>query len=71
MVTTPEDTPITVPDDDPTVAIPVLPLVQIPPLTELVKTPDEPAQIAIGPGVIATGPVFTVTEAVATQVPIE
>ena len=66
----PAEIPITTPVE-PTVATAVLLLLQTPPPTELNKEPDEPAQIANGPGVIAAGAELTVTDAVETHVPNE
>ena len=62
----PLDTPLTVPDDDPTVAIAVLLLVQTPPVGDEDNVVVDPVHTESVPD-IAEGAVFTVTALVAKQ----
>ena len=55
----PPATPVTVPEDEPTVAVPVLLLLQVPPDVELVRVDVAPAQNTSVPP-IAAGLGFTV-----------
>jgi hypothetical protein len=64
----PAETPVTKPDAAFTVAIPVLLLVQVPPLVLLLKVDVRPAQIVVVP-VLALTAAFTVTTAVRAHVP--
>jgi hypothetical protein len=70
MVTAPDYTPVTTPEV-PTVAIPVAPLLHVPPPVASDKPTVPPTQILTAPGgVIAAGLAFTVTVAVTKHVPI-
>ena len=62
-------TPVTTPDPDPTVAIPVLPLVHVPPAGVEFNVVVVPEQTVAVP-VIAVGAVLTVTVCIAWQLPI-
>jgi hypothetical protein len=55
--------PPTTPVAEPIVAMPVLLLLQVPPVVALVSVIDEPAQTALPPD-IADGAWFTITKAV-------
>ena len=62
MVAMPKDTPVTIPDTAPTVAIAVLPLVHTPPETELLKGTVEPLHTSILPDIAgSTGTAKTVS----------
>jgi len=60
IVAVPAPTPVAVPVDEPIVATPLLLLLQVPPLTELVRVELLPTQADIVPP-IAAGDVFTET----------
>lgn len=64
IVAVPPATPVTIPDADPTVATDVLPLVHVPPLTELESVVLRPAHTMGMPAIVA-GPGTTVTTVVA------
>ena len=66
MVEVPEDTPVTIPVEEPIVAMPVLPLVQVPLAVASLKVVVNPAQTTAVP-VIDDGNGFTVTTTVAIQ----
>ena len=62
MVAVPGATPVTIPDEAPTVAIPVLPLDQVPPEVAFDKVVFPPTQSSIVPEMAVGGGVtFTVT----------
>ena len=65
----PEPVPVTMPVP-PTVAMPVLALLQTPPLVASEKLIVLPMQVIPAAGVIATGAEFTVTTSVAEQAPM-
>ena len=70
MLTTPDETPVTVPDV-PTVAIPVDELLHVPPGDPSASATVAPTQTSTGPpGVIPTGDTFTVTGAPTAQEPM-
>lgn len=58
MVVVPADAPVTTPDEEPTVAIPVLPLVHVPPDGELLYVVVEPIHTDVVPE-IDPGLLFT------------
>ena len=62
----PDNTPVIIPVEEPAVAIPVLPLVHVPPLVASLKVVVKPAQTAAVP-VIDDGNGLTVTTTVAIQ----
>ena len=66
MAEVPRLPPVTTPVSEPMVAIPVLPLIQVPPLTASLSVIVEPTHTAVGP-VMAVGILYTVTTAVAIQ----
>ena len=66
MVDVPDDMPVTIPVEEPTVAIPVLPLVHVPPLVASLKVVVKPAQTDAVP-VIDDGNGFTVATIVVIQ----
>jgi hypothetical protein len=53
MMTVPEEMPATIPEVDPTVAIPVLLLVHIPPLVASVKVTEVPTSRVLTPEITA------------------
>ena len=62
--------PVTNPVVDPMVAIPVLPLVHVPPGEASVSVIEDPMQTAEGPEIpLATGVAVTVTIAIAAEAP--
>ena len=70
MVAVPAATPVTMPVDDPTVAMEVLPLVQVPPLTVLLKVDVVPGHSEVVPLIVpALVEELTVTVLVAMPVP--
>lgn len=70
MVTVPAATPFTIPVDAPTVAIVLLLLLQVPPLTVEVSVAGVPVHTLDGPLMVpAVAPALTVTVVVATAVP--
>lgn len=60
MVALPAVTPVTVPETEPMVATEVLPLVHVPPLTELVSVVLPAIQMVVDMGEIAAGVTLTV-----------
>ena len=68
MIAVPAETPVTMPVPEPIVAIPVAPLVQLPPAVPSVRVVVLPVHTDNVPP-IATGAVFTVTVVVTRQPP--
>ncbi len=69
-MTDPEDTPETMPVELPTVAIPVAPLLQVPPPVLLVSVVTAPTQSVEEPEIVpAAGKLITVTATVVVAVP--
>ena len=64
MFTAPADTPVTTPVLLTTVALAVVPLVQVPPAVTSANVIADPTHTVVAP-VIAAGPPFTVTTTVA------
>jgi hypothetical protein len=73
ILVVPAPTPVTTPDEDPTVAIVVLPEVQIPPVVESIKVKFPPTQAKDDPlitGTYKVEPTLAVTDAVLVQAPL-
>jgi hypothetical protein len=62
MIAVPADIPVTVPVEEPTVAMPVAPLLHVPPVGVPLKVEVPPTHITNVPDIVGTG--FTVTVAV-------
>jgi hypothetical protein len=73
IVTEPEDTPVTIPVEEPTVAVPVLLLVHVPPVLPLsINAIVDPTQTVDGPAIEGVGVAFIVTVVYASHpVPME
>ena len=57
ILTPPADTPCTIPDDEPTVAVAILELLQAPPAVASVKVIFAPTHTEVGPVIVAIPPV--------------